>query len=195
MGEAPPVPADLNRCRQPCSPTWREALTRIGMMVRRWNKDSRSRLTAIISARDEGNTRWLADCILSDTGKPSPVSSECADWAAALWPDTFAYDEMLCAAVLLKPLKGENSFMVRTVTDIDVGIVRKSGYRYWASSASPRKRYIRRSTSDLMSESFIPFETISMHWSGTAPLASRGCSRTTSEPTIPPIPQQSVRCS
>jgi predicted P-loop ATPase len=40
-----------------------------------------------------------------------------------VWPDAIAYDEMLCAPMLMQPLQGENDFTPRPLTDVDVGIM------------------------------------------------------------------------
>jgi predicted P-loop ATPase len=43
----------------------------------------------------------------------------------AVWPDALAYDEMLCAPMLMQALKGENGFEPRPLTDVDVGIMQE----------------------------------------------------------------------
>jgi hypothetical protein len=77
----------------------------------------------IVEHDREHSTAWLADCILGETGKPIPNLANVLIGLRALYPATFAFDEMLCAPVITKPLDGKNNFSLRTVTDIDVGIV------------------------------------------------------------------------
>jgi predicted P-loop ATPase len=66
----------------------------------------------------------LRECLRSETGKPIP---NLANAALALRSDPafknmFAYDEMLCAAVLMRPLdEPADRFKPRAVTDVDVG--------------------------------------------------------------------------
>jgi predicted P-loop ATPase len=69
---------------------------------------------------------WLAECICSDTGKPLPVLANALIGLRAVWPHTFALDEMLCAPLLMAPL-GETQcgFTPRPVTDVDVGVVQE----------------------------------------------------------------------
>src|SRR5438552_13749254 len=70
---------------------------------------------------------WLHDCIKGDSGKPLPVLAN-ALLALRRDPDLkdlFAYDEMLCAAILAQPLEDESDFRPRPVTDVDVGIVQE----------------------------------------------------------------------
>ena len=71
----------------------------------------------------EQSTQWLADCICGETGKPLPNLANVLIGLRAVWPDTFAYDEMLCAPLFMKPLTKEREFAPRPVTDVDVGIV------------------------------------------------------------------------
>jgi predicted P-loop ATPase len=68
---------------------------------------------------------WLADCIRGETGKPLPVLASALVGLRAVMPETFAYDEMLCAPVLLRTLEKTNQFQPRPCTDVDVGIVQE----------------------------------------------------------------------
>jgi Virulence-associated protein E-like domain len=68
---------------------------------------------------------WLVDCIMGDTGKPLPVLTNAIIGLRAVWPDHFAYDEMLCAPVLMRALDGTNLFVPRPLTDVDVGIAQE----------------------------------------------------------------------
>lgn len=72
---------------------------------------------------------WVSGCILSETGKPIP---NLANAALALRSDPafnglFAFDEMLCAPVLMRPLDDAIAgFKPRAVTDVDVGKVQEA---------------------------------------------------------------------
>jgi predicted P-loop ATPase len=68
---------------------------------------------------------WLSQCIRGGgkVSKPLPVLANALIGVRAVWPDAIAYDEMLCAPMLMQPLQGENDFTPRPLTDIDVGIV------------------------------------------------------------------------
>jgi predicted P-loop ATPase len=71
----------------------------------------------------EQATQWLADCICGETGKPLPNLANVLIGLRATMPDTFAYDEMLCAPLLMRPLEKQGQFTPRAMTDVDVGIV------------------------------------------------------------------------
>ena len=77
-------------------------------------------------ARRENIPAWLLNqCVLSDTGKPLPVLASALAVLRAELPDAFAYDEMLCAPILMKELEDSAAFAPRPVTDVDVGIVQE----------------------------------------------------------------------
>jgi hypothetical protein len=67
---------------------------------------------------------WVRECLRGENGKPVP---NLANAALALRNDPafkgmFAYDEMLCAAVLMRPLDvAAAGFRTRAVTDADIG--------------------------------------------------------------------------
>jgi predicted P-loop ATPase len=70
---------------------------------------------------------WWPDLMKSETGKPIPnlanaliVLRQDKSFAAM-----FAYDEMLAAALLLKPLAHGASFKPRPLTDVDAGLVQE----------------------------------------------------------------------
>jgi predicted P-loop ATPase len=69
------------------------------------------------------STKWLADCICGDTGKPLAILANALIGLRAVMPDTFAYDEMLAAPMLMRALKKQTLFTPRPITDDDVGIV------------------------------------------------------------------------
>jgi Virulence-associated protein E-like domain len=68
---------------------------------------------------------WLRQCILGETGKPLPVLASALAVLRVEMPDTFAFDEMLVAPLLMRPLEGECNFTPKPLTDIDVGIVQE----------------------------------------------------------------------
>jgi predicted P-loop ATPase len=74
--------------------------------------------------QDEGEP-WHAFCIHSEgkNPKPLPVLANALIGLRAVFPDSLAYDEMSCAAMLMQALAGENDFVPRPLTDIDVGIM------------------------------------------------------------------------
>jgi predicted P-loop ATPase len=71
----------------------------------------------------EQSTKWVDDCICGETGKPLPVLANALIGLRAVFPDSIAYDEMLCAPILMRSLVGENDFAQRPLTDVDVGII------------------------------------------------------------------------
>jgi predicted P-loop ATPase len=78
----------------------------------------------------EQTTRWLKDCVCSDTGKPLPVLANAFIGMHAVMPGAFRYDEMLRTPVLVKPLHGPtempaSQFHVRAVSDADIDTVQK----------------------------------------------------------------------
>lgn len=73
--------------------------------------------------REPGKPAWLHDCILNGSGRPLPNLANALTALRAVMPNSFAYDEMLCAPLLMKPLAKAEGFAPRPVTDIDVGIV------------------------------------------------------------------------
>jgi hypothetical protein len=68
-------------------------------------------------------TACLAKCIVGETGKPLPVLANALIALRSMMADTFSFDEMLRAPMLMKALKKEKDFVARPVTDVDVGIV------------------------------------------------------------------------
>src|SRR5262249_16761330 len=66
-------------------------------------------------------------CIPGDgKGKtPLPVLANALIGLRAVRPDAIAYDQMLCAPMLMRSLTGENDFTPRPLTDVDVGILQE----------------------------------------------------------------------
>jgi predicted P-loop ATPase len=75
--------------------------------------------------RDPGKPIWLKDCILNGSGRPVPNLANGLTALRAVLPDSFAYDEMLSAPLLVKPLANEDGFIPRPLTDVDVGIIQE----------------------------------------------------------------------
>lgn len=77
---------------------------------------------------ERAEPEWLRDCQRGATGKPV---ANLANAALALRSDPtfkgmFAYDEMLCAAVLMRPIdETVETFKPRSLTDVDVGILQE----------------------------------------------------------------------
>ena len=61
--------------------------------------------------------------MLGETGKPLAVLANALIVLRAVMPDTFAFDEMLRAPLLMRALEDVPDFMPRAVTDVDVGMV------------------------------------------------------------------------
>jgi predicted P-loop ATPase len=75
----------------------------------------------------EQSTKWLADCICRETGKPLAILANALTGLRAVMPESFAYDEMLCTPMLMRHLAKDEQvdFKPRPCTDIDVGIVQE----------------------------------------------------------------------
>ncbi|WP_063995456.1 virulence-associated E family protein [Bradyrhizobium sp.] len=68
---------------------------------------------------------WLDECIVGVTGQPLSVLASVLVGLRAEFSEAFAFDEMLCAPVLMHALVPEPHFMPRLCTDVDVGIVQE----------------------------------------------------------------------
>jgi predicted P-loop ATPase len=76
--------------------------------------------------REGRGPAWLSACIKGDTGKPLPVLANALTVLRAEVPNTFAFDEMLCATMLMRPIAGEEEpFQPRPCTDVDVGVIQE----------------------------------------------------------------------
>lgn len=90
------------------------------------NKPKPKKLTAETNT-DSETPPWATGCLKNETGKPLPVLAN-ALLALRHEPtlkNMFAYDEMLCAPMLLRPLENEQSFRPRPLTDVDVGLLQE----------------------------------------------------------------------
>jgi predicted P-loop ATPase len=72
-----------------------------------------------------GAKSWLKNCILGKSGKPLAILANALTGLRAVMADTFSYDEMLNAPLLVQPLGNVDDFRPRPLTDIDVGIVQE----------------------------------------------------------------------
>ena len=79
---------------------------------------------------------WLGNCICGDTGKPLPVLANVLIGLRMLFAETFAYDEMMCTSMLMRPLTDYKGFKPRPCTDIDVGIVQEQLQHFGLKRAS-----------------------------------------------------------
>jgi predicted P-loop ATPase len=70
---------------------------------------------------------WLDHCIKSENGKPIPnlANALLALRSGSDFNGMFSYDEMLCVALLSRPLEEAADFKRRPVTDVDVGLVQE----------------------------------------------------------------------
>jgi len=68
---------------------------------------------------------WLDECIKGDSGRPLSVLANVLIGLRAEFPPAFAFDEMLCAPVLMHPLTSDTNFTPHPCTDVDVGIVQE----------------------------------------------------------------------
>jgi predicted P-loop ATPase len=70
---------------------------------------------------------WISGCQTDGSGHPIPnlANAMIALRADARLACAFAYDEMLCAPILLQPLLSFADFTLRSLTDVDVGIVQE----------------------------------------------------------------------
>jgi predicted P-loop ATPase len=69
--------------------------------------------------------QWASECVTGENGKPLPVLANALLFLRNVRPDHFAYDEMRCASMLMRSLRGENWTVPRPCTDNDVGFVQE----------------------------------------------------------------------
>ena len=79
------------------------------------------------TARRQTQSSWLDGWQIDSNGQPlgnlfNALTALRSDPAVS---DMFAYDEMLCAPMLMQPLVEEVSFVPRPVTDVDVGLLQE----------------------------------------------------------------------
>jgi predicted P-loop ATPase len=77
--------------------------------------------------KKQNRAKWLDKCIKSDTGKPLPILANALIGLRAEMPEMFAYDEMLCVTMLMRPVdEPKNDFTPRPCSDVDVGVVQEN---------------------------------------------------------------------
>jgi predicted P-loop ATPase len=82
----------------------------------------------VSNAREKKQKRakWLDKCIKNETGKPLPVLANALIGLRTEFPETFAYDEMLCVTMLMRALDEPNpDCSARSCSDVDVGVVQE----------------------------------------------------------------------
>jgi hypothetical protein len=67
-------------------------------------------------AREE-SAAWQAECV-TESGRLLPVLANAIIAMKVVMPQTFAYDQMLRAAMLVEPLRDESPFKPRPVHDV-----------------------------------------------------------------------------
>jgi predicted P-loop ATPase len=80
----------------------------------------------------EQSTKWLAYCECDRNGKAVPNLANLLIGLRHVMPNAFAYDEMTCAPMLMRPLavgKTDTAFKPRAVTDVDVTAVQEKFQR------------------------------------------------------------------
>lgn len=73
--------------------------------------------------QNEQQADWLARCFKGETGKPLAILANALIALRAEMSGVFAYDEMLCAPILIQAIGDEDSFQPRPLSDVDVGLV------------------------------------------------------------------------
>ena len=82
----------------------------------------------VVRLRREKQEDWLDRCIKGDgkSGKPLPILANALIGLQAEFFNSFAYDEMLCAPLLMEALEGDQlGFIPRPCTDNDITILQK----------------------------------------------------------------------
>ncbi len=88
------------------------------------NEEPNAKIIEPYRAR-EPSTTWLSSCIADDKGRPLPILANAVFGLREVMPDTFSYDEMLRAPILMKTLRPESGFVPRPVRDVDVEFVQE----------------------------------------------------------------------
>ena len=79
----------------------------------------------ILKLVDLPDHSWIDACIKGENGQPLPVLANVLIALRATMKDTFAYDEMMCATMLMEPLEQTDNFKPRPCTDVDVSRVQE----------------------------------------------------------------------
>jgi predicted P-loop ATPase len=86
--------------------------------------DDTDNIVKLAAYQEQRGPEWFGKCIKGATGKPLPILANALIGLRAEVPDMFAYDEMLCAPLLMRSLVAGNAgFAPRPCTDIDVGVM------------------------------------------------------------------------
>ena len=88
--------------------------------------NSSSAIVVSLSHRHETrrNDRWLDKCICGETGRPLSVLENAVIGLTAVYPQTFAFDQMSSMIMLMQTLADtEQNFKPRPCTDVDASVV------------------------------------------------------------------------
>jgi hypothetical protein len=88
------------------------------------NAKSSSRILDLDRASEQ-STSWLAECLVGESGRPLPILANALIALRTVVPQTFAFDEMLRAPILMTPLRPDGAFKPRPLRDVDVGVVQE----------------------------------------------------------------------
>jgi predicted P-loop ATPase len=75
--------------------------------------------------QQEQRAEWLASCLNGDTGKPLAILANALIALRAEMGGALAYDQMLCAPILMRPMVRESGFTPRPLSDVDVGLMQE----------------------------------------------------------------------
>src|SRR5215207_4730749 len=75
--------------------------------------------------QQEQRAEWLASCLHGDTGKPLAILANALIALRAEMGGALAYDQMLCAPILMRPMVRESGFTPRPLSDVDVGLMQE----------------------------------------------------------------------
>jgi predicted P-loop ATPase len=91
------------------------------------NMDSTDNIVKLAAYQEQRQgPEWFSKCIKGATGKPLPILANALIGLRAEVPAMFAYDEMLCAPMLMRSLvDGNADFSPRPCTDVDVGVMQE----------------------------------------------------------------------
>src|SRR3954462_12497759 len=78
-----------------------------------------------LAKKQEQQSEWLAACLSTDTGKLFAVLANALIALRAEFEGAFAYDEMLCAPILMRSIADQREFKPRPLSDVDVGLVQE----------------------------------------------------------------------
>jgi predicted P-loop ATPase len=82
-------------------------------------------IVKLAKRQERRGPEWLEDCIKGESGRPLAVLASVLVGLRNEFPDSFSYDEMLCAPILVQQIDQKEEFSPRPCTDVDVGIVQE----------------------------------------------------------------------